>query len=91
MHQHQGVGPAGGDHRRGDHRLAEGGGRRQHAGIVPEQGVRGRLLLACQFAFEGRCERTAGIALIALTDRNSHRAEQILHRVAASARQCDVV
>ena len=65
MNQDEGVGSAGVDQGRGDYRLAECGGRRQHSSVVPEQGILGSIQLPCQLAFEGRCDRTTAITLVA--------------------------
>ena len=91
MNQDEGVGPAGGDQGSGNHRLAECGGRRQHSGIVPEQGIRGSILLPCQLAFEGGFDRTTAITLVAAPHDDAQRRKQRLHLVAASARQGYVV
>ena len=57
--------PAVGDQPRGDDRLAERGGGRQDAGVVGDQRVRGRLLVASQFAAERDVERLASAAFVA--------------------------
>ena len=48
MHQHQGIHAAPGDHRCRRDRLAEGGGRAQHAGIVAQHRRDGRFLIGAQ-------------------------------------------
>ena len=45
MHQHQRIDTPPGDHRRRRYRLAEGGWRTEHAGIMLEHGGYGRLLI----------------------------------------------
>ena len=91
MNQDQGVGPAGGDQRSGDHCLAECRGCRQHTGVVPQQRARGSLLLRCQLAFEGRCDRTTAVALVAGAHDDAQRREHRLYLVAAAAGQGYVV
>jgi len=67
MDQDEGIGPAGGDQGSRNYSLAECGGRCQYSRIVPHQRVCGSILLLRQLAFEGRCERTTAIALVAGT------------------------
>ena len=91
MHQHQGVGRPGSDPGRRHDRLAEGGGRRKHAGIVREQRLRGRLLLAGALALEGRFDRAPGIAFVPPPDLDAERSEHLFRLIEASARQGHVV
>ncbi|MDE0447018.1 MAG: hypothetical protein OXH96_10130 [Spirochaetaceae bacterium] len=91
MDPDEGIGPAGGDQGSRDYRLAECGGRRQHAGIVPQQRFRGSILLLRQLAFECRSERTTAIALVAGAHNDAQPREPRLHLVAAPARQGHMV
>ena len=89
--EHQRIGPAGGDDGRGDGRLAEPGRRREHAGLVRQQCIGGGLLFRGQASEKRGFNRTAGIAFVAHGQGDAQFFQQTLHRLAAAARQGDVV
>ena len=89
--EHQRVGSAGGDDGRGDDCLAEPGRRREHAGLVRQQCIGGGLLFRGQASEKRGFNRTAGIALVAHVQGDAQVFQQSCHRLAAAARQGDVV
>ena len=91
VNQNEGVGSAGGQQRCRDDCLAERGSRRQHAGVMLQQGIGGRRLLRRQFAEECCLNRTARKTLVSQVKPNAELFEQVLHRCQAAARKRDVV
>lgn len=65
MNQYQCIDTTFGDQPGGDHRLSEGRGGGQYAGIVGEHGRGGHLLLRAQFALECCVQRLARISFVA--------------------------
>lgn len=74
----------------GHDRLAERGGRRQHAGVVRKQGVCGLPLLRSQVALEGHRERLAILALVSDRGPDTEIFEERERFIETAARQTDM-
>jgi hypothetical protein len=80
VHQHQRVRAALGDHQGRHDGFAEGGGRGEHAIVVPEEVRHGSILFGRQRAQEAGCDRCSEFAFIAFGRTTTHRVLSYLSR-----------
>ncbi len=89
--QDERVDAASGDQPRGDDRLAERRRGRQHAGVVPQHGVSGALLVDSQLALETHVQVRARLAFVAERHLHTRLVEHGPDIVQTTSRQADVV
>ena len=90
MHEDQRIRLPLGDQPRPYHGLSEGGGGREHAGIMLEHGLGGRFLLRSQFAVKRQAQRATLQPLVADDRSDAEVVKKLSHIVQAAARQADV-